>query len=69
MAQRRCIGWLQAGQSYRALGPMAARWMSCKQIAHVGSSAAAVVSAGGVIAPCVVQCGGVSLVKSTSIGV
>lgn len=64
------IGWLQAGQSYAALGPMAAGWVSCKQIAHAGGSAAAVVAvAGGVVAPCVVQNGGVSLVKSTSVSV
>ena len=41
------MGWLQAGQSYGASGPMAARWMSCKQIAHVGDPA--VVDAGGVV--------------------
>lgn len=53
-----------------ALGPMAAGWVSCKQIAHAGGSAAAVVAvAGGVVAPCVVQNGGVSLVKSTSVSV
>ena len=63
MAQRRCIRWLQAGQLYGAFGPMPSRWMSCKQIAHVvGCAAAAVVAAGGVVAPCVVQCGGVGQV-------
>ena len=72
MAQQRWVGWLQAGQSYGAFGPMAShasRWMSCKQIAHVVGSAAAVVAAGGVVAPCALQCGGVSLVRSTSTGV
>lgn len=63
MAQRRCIRWLQAGQLYGAFGPMPSRWMSCKQTAHVvGCAAAAVVAAGGVVAPCVVQCGGVGQV-------
>ena len=46
---------------------MAARWMSCKQIAHVGGPTA-VVDAGGVVAPCAVQCCGESSVKSTSMG-
>ena len=57
---------MQHGHSYGASDPPAALVMSRKQMAHAGYGAGAV---GGVEAPSVVQWGGVSLVKSTSMGV
>ena len=57
---------MQHGHSYGASDPPAALVMSRKQMAHAGFGAGAV---GSVEAPSVVQWGGVSLVKSTSVGV